>query len=751
MTYFRPHSVPNRFLDQKVCRTIGLALVSLLVGASASGQTADAPKGQVKDGYAIRQSIDLGGRIADTSGSGAMYDTLVNLQSGPRILNQTLDIHAINNAGHLFFDTLTATNSGYGGDPDDVTTLRMSKGKLYKFQGLFRRDREYFDYDLLDNPLVPAGVVSNGYTFPQVLNSPHLFNTVRRMTDVSLTILPISKVSFRAGYSQNISQGPSFSSQHNGAEALYLQNWRNSTDSWLGAVDWKPIKRTTLTYEESVTHYKGNTNWQLTGLNLQLPNGTPATLGFDNVTVPTCTDGNPPIVSSATTPPTANPTCSVYTGYSRSAPTRTLLPTEEFRFQSSTIKNIAMNGRVRYTGGTMNLPSYFENFQGLDNMGKQAFTTTGFANAKRINVSADFGIVWQISRQFSLSEQYDFWNFREPANSNLSEVDQLSTTALPPIGLPVPPSVAAGTITIAPTFTGLKTETNNTTLAWEPSSKVSFTLGYRYQARVIRWVMPLATDFLANGAAYAFTIHNNGGIFGVAIQPSRQWRISGSVEASYADRAYTQISPRALQHYRIQTRYKPKEWATISGTFNDLERRDNVFNMNHLDHSRSYSLAAALMPNEHYGLDLSYGYSDIFSQTTLCYAATPAPVGPGAGAAPADCGTNTNLGNGYYDAPSQYGSIGATFAPVKKLLASLGYRISAVSGTTEFLNPRQVAGSLRSKYQSPYANIAWTLHSGWALKGNWNHYKYGEDGPVGPTLPRNFRGDVYTLAMHYEF
>jgi hypothetical protein len=198
------------------------------------------------------------------------------------------------------------TSSGYGGDPYNVTNLRMSKGKLYTFQGLFRRDRQYSDYNLLDNPLVPAGVISNGYTFPQVLNSPHLFNTVRRMTDVGLTIRPLSKVSFRAGYSQNISQGPSYSSQHNGPEAIYLQNWRNSTDTWLGAVDWKPIRKTTLTYEETITHYKGNTNWKLAGANplltgtsLQLPNGTPVTFGFDNYTPPTCADGNPAIVSSA--------------------------------------------------------------------------------------------------------------------------------------------------------------------------------------------------------------------------------------------------------------------------------------------------------------------------------------------------------------------------------------------------------------------------------------------------------------------
>jgi hypothetical protein len=206
-----------------------------------------------------------------------------------------------------------------------------------------------------------------------------------------------------------------------------------------------------------------------------------------------------------------------------------------------------------------------------------------------------------------------------------------------------------------------------------------------------------------------------------------------------------------MQHYRIQTRYKPKPWATLSGSFNDLERRNNVSLISHLDHSRTFALGAVLMPNEHYGMDLSYGYMDIFSQTTLCYSATPAPTTPGAGAAPPDCGTNTNLGTGYYDAPTQYGSIGVTLAPVKRLHAGLGYRISAVSGTTEFLNPRQVPGSLRSQYQTPYANVAWMFHQGWTWKGNWNRYRYEEDGPSGPTLPRNFRGDVYTLAMHYEF
>ncbi|MGA2048184.1 MAG: hypothetical protein ABSG96_10850 [Terracidiphilus sp.] len=193
-----------------------------------------------------------------------MYDTLVNLHSGPRIFQQNLEMHAVPKSPHFFlFDSLMATNMGYGGDPENNTVLRMSKGKIYDFQGMFRRDRQYFDYDLLGNPLIPDGVTSNGYTFPQVQQAPHLFNTVRRMTDTNLNLFPVAKVSFRAGYSQNINHGPSYSSMHNGSEAQFLQNWRNSTDNWFGAVDWKPFTRTLLTLQENISHYKGDTSYQL--------------------------------------------------------------------------------------------------------------------------------------------------------------------------------------------------------------------------------------------------------------------------------------------------------------------------------------------------------------------------------------------------------------------------------------------------------------------------------------------------------
>ena len=104
-----------------------------------------------------------------------MYDTLVNLKSGPRILDFSLNMLWASPGHALLFDRLSSSSFGDGGDPNSVSSLNFSKGKLYDFRGTFRRDRQYFDYDLLANPLIP----STSTPYVPVLDSPHLFNTVR--------------------------------------------------------------------------------------------------------------------------------------------------------------------------------------------------------------------------------------------------------------------------------------------------------------------------------------------------------------------------------------------------------------------------------------------------------------------------------------------------------------------------------------------------------------------------------------------
>jgi hypothetical protein len=707
--------------------------------AQNPGAGNDANTGTVKDGYSIQQSWDLGGHIVSHAGSGAMYDTLVNMQSGPRILDATLTAHATAKAKHPWFDDLFTENTGYGGDPEDFAVLRASKGKLYEFNGMFRRDRQYFDYNLLDNPLIPAGVTSNGYTFPQVAASPHLFNTVRRMTDADLTLLPLSKVSFHAGYSQNVMEGPTFGSYHQGTEALLLQNWRNSTDSWRGGIDWKVFPKTTLTFDEVVVHYKGDTSWQLTGLNLQISDGTPVSLGFDNTSAPSCGNHLAPIVSSTTSPPTANATCNGFLQYARLSPTRTLFPTEELRFQSSDIKNIQMNGNVRYTSTNTNLPFYHESFNGLETRtGTRAFTMTGNAKARHVNVNADYGIVWQFKPRLSLAEQVDYEDFRIPSADDYLETDFAGTSMLNP-----PSTTGSTTTTMDAVFLGEKTARNALIVRWQTTPRASFSLGYRYvRRRIFRRDSSGIDDFL---------IHQNGGLFGADLRPTSGWRLWGNVEVAYADNTYLQIKPRHLQHYQLRSIYHYKSWATVSGSFDDLERRDNVLYVDHLDHVRSGTVSAEVIPNAHFSMDVSYGYMDFFTQTDECYTITPAPVNAIA-ASPACVANGTPyLTDGYYDSPTQNGSFGFNISAVKRLKAGVGYQITAVNGTTTAINARQAPGSLESQYQSPYAHVMWTIEDEWALRADWNYYGYGEGAPPGPTLPREFHGNIYTLGVHYEF
>src|ERR1700691_1726070 len=255
---------------------VSLPGMLLAQSPNAGKNPPEEPAAVTSGGYMIHQSVELGYRSTDVTGSGDMYDTLVNLQTGPRILGQTLSMQSLDHQG-LLFDDLYLNSFGWGGDPNNALRLRADKNKWYNLQGSFRRDQYFSDYDLLANPLNPP---TSTPSIP-VLNSPNEFETTRRMSDVDLTLLPQSRVSFRLGYSHNNMTGPSYSSIHEGTEALLLQHWNTTINSYRMGVDWGILPRTVLSYDQFFDYYKGDTDDSLASFApALLPGGGPVELGL---------------------------------------------------------------------------------------------------------------------------------------------------------------------------------------------------------------------------------------------------------------------------------------------------------------------------------------------------------------------------------------------------------------------------------------------------------------------------------------
>ncbi len=834
-----PNESPTYATTRRVAGGLGVAVLLLMTGMAMAQEASvpaapKAPQPIVQNGFVIHETADLGGHIVGVAGSGAMYDTLVNIHSGPRVLGETFTLHAVPGSRHTLLDSLTAFSTGFGGDPYNFARLDFSKGKLYEFNGTFHRDRQYFDYDLLNNPSIPKGLFIpigtagslGSYAIPQVQQSPVMFNTVRRATDTNLTIFPLSKVTFRLGYAQNIFQGPSKSPSRSVGKTQFMTEeiQRNSTDSFLGAIDWKPAQQTRFTYEEQVTHYKEGSYYILdpSSRTVQEADGTRVSLGnWDQYTAYPSTD----CTSSIKTPgvvlvnpsgsvglPVVDPACDVYSSYLRSQPTRSIFPTEIFQFQSSSIRNIAMNGDFHFTKANSNLPNYYENFQGVVAEAAAAATVntpaypaqvvrtatfTGSATAQRREVGGDFGITWQATNKVSFSDQIDYSNVHQPGMAAISagiSANAPGTLGNATINYPGPlvPGVnlsTSGITTVAGTgaaipaygYFGQKFVTNNATASWDVSPRATLAVTYRYRTHTI------AQDAATGPNATIITINENGGIFNAALRPTNHWDINGTVEILYDDNAFTPLSPRQTKHYRVHTLYRPKTWATLSGAFNDLERHNNTNNtgapsvagpIDHVDYSRSVSLGAVLAPSEHYGLDFNYAYTHVYTATNICFLSGATAAMPGVDTGVLCPGaTTTWYARDFADAPTQSASIALALSPVHAIHGSIGYRISAVSGNQLFTDALQVNGSLQSAYQTPYVHVAWTVHPGWVWSGNYDYDSYGEGGPSGapfcsnatsaaaaaapfacavnppsgPSAPRNFHANLLTLAMHYEF
>jgi hypothetical protein len=441
-------------------------VVAPFLSPAVRAQDDSGPSKGINSGdYNIHSSIEAGYRVSEINGNQDTYDTFENLNSGLRLFDYTLEMRSLDHNGFLF-DNLSFSNFGYGGDPNDVTRLRIGKNKWYDFRLLFRRDKNFWDYNLFANPLNPAslnppGSLNTGCyvgppttAFPQgapafcstpAVPQNHSLNSldlVRRMQDYDLTLLPNSAIQFRLGYSRNRNEGPSLFTTDGGTISAFNQMNSYTTNAYRAGIDIRILPRTTFSFDEFLSYFKQDnvvtdnpsTNPQNFGFVLAnptalgTPNGTPVDLGniWSTQTHAEALPCATPIVTGTVN--TAFPTCNGFLSYSQVGNPRNFMPTERFRFQSNYFKNFEMSGSVGYSTSNNQIPNFLESVDGYTARNiERGSTTSGPANAKRVSVNADWSGVYSITDKLRILDQFRYDNWRIPGMWALDETNIFGT------------------------------------------------------------------------------------------------------------------------------------------------------------------------------------------------------------------------------------------------------------------------------------------------------------------------------------
>src|SRR5215475_4465195 len=491
-----------------LARCLGLAGLLAVPMIRAGAQEEQEQQGVDQGNYSIKQSVEFGGRFVDVTGDTQSYDTFINLQQGPRLLGFATEMRSLDHRGSLF-DRLYFSNFGYGGDPNNVSRLRISKNKWYNFDALFRRDENFWDYSLQANPLnpvTPAFANAPANFTPLISTSPHLLNTRRKLGDYSLLLLPQSRVRFRLGYARNINEGPSFTTIHQGTEQLLFQNWKTTVNTYRLGVDFRLFPRTNISYDEIWNYYKGDTGATDQSQLFALSNGQLVDIG-----VSLNAGANQPCANTFIGPPAGdvNPACSAYFDFFRHARIRTNALTEQFSLQSNYWKSLDLSARVSYTGGNAKMFDYTQAFDGREarsNLRNDLINGNVFG--RRVVATGDFGATLHITDKWSFLDSLHFSNWHYPMEFDNTECSFFSANLLAsarvftplstvPLTCTGPADGIAGTPThstssgadislvLNSNFLKQEERTNLAELVYQFSSKLGVRGGFRYRHREI--------------------------------------------------------------------------------------------------------------------------------------------------------------------------------------------------------------------------------------------------------------------------
>ncbi|CAN5499343.1 hypothetical protein BH10ACI3_BH10ACI3_22470 [soil metagenome] len=502
----------NKKKTTHICNSLFIVLGILLISAGTTIVRAQAPTATPEaeentyNGYRVRGVVEGGFRWRSLNGSENQYKSTLNYGQGFRSFDSNILLESVSGKGK-YFDSLFISNSGWGTDPSGYLRVNMEKTGIYKFTSNFRKVN-YFN-SLSSFTAVPDP-------------NQHKSDTKNTMGDFDITFLPQNeRLRINVGTSFSNYTGPgTWNMRWNGDEFMVNSDTdKKSTDFRIGAegklagFDWN--------LSEGYRLFKDRTVYSSTGNAGNNPTNTTAIASFAKTTP---TEGN-----------------SYYT---------------QFNLHRNWASKLDFTGRVIYATTTSN-SSYNELDSGRDGsnnfIDRDQYTAVGYA--KRPQTRADFGLTYNVTDNFRISETFTFDQF----NVNGSEVFTQDADRRSAAGVPLSPTVARSS---AYRVDGFRRLMNTLEGDYQFNNRVSAHVGWRYSERRVR-----TNGYARNDISGVVTYINtpaglgeeknstNAFFAGMRVKPVKHWTLYWDVEHGSADNVFGRLENYDYTNFRVRSKY----------------------------------------------------------------------------------------------------------------------------------------------------------------------------------------------------
>ena len=618
------------------------------------------PRGDTLDGYNVSQSFELGYRFKAVGGDEGMYRSVADIGNGLRLLGSSLSVYSKDGHGR-YFDEIVLNTLGLGNDNYQSAVLRIQKNRLYRYDLTWRLDAYY-------NPGL------------DVAGGLHLEDTIRRLQDHDLTLLPQSKLRFRVGYSRNTEDGPALST----AQEFDLNG--------SGLPVFTKVRR-------QWNEYRMGADAEFAGLKLTV------TRRWDFFK-----DDTPSSAAGVVAAGTAGDQ-TVLQQFQRTEPIHGANPGWLGNLYGRR-KLWGMNAHLTYVSGSGDF-ALDELAAGLGQSGTPATRQIAVGgDAHRPDLAGDFSISLFPSDNLTVVNNSSLTSNRIDGNSSYSEF----ITGL-----------NLGT-TIYFRYLGVRTVSNSTDINYRLRKWIGFYSGYHYSDRLVRTIE--GTDIPAFGNSlesdlYQVSNHLNSVTAGVRLRPWKPLTFNLGGEVGRANFPLTPVSDKHYQSINGRADYRLKK-LQLTTAYREVYNLNAPFVLStFVSHSREYSASGSWAPNNWFTIDASYSKIHLDTRAGIAFFASS--------------GTQPQLEAlpSYYTSNVHAANLATHFAVGRRADILLGYTITKDTGDGRatavpagVTDPVQaLTDSVQTfplTYQAPMARLSIRITPKVRWNAGWQFYNYVE-------------------------